>query len=118
MRRLEDRVALVTGGGTGIGRATAIRLSAEGAKVAVAGRRREPLEETVAAFEGPGIAVVADVANEADAARTVDETVAAFGRLDILVNNAGSIRRGQLLHETPVERWDELVSANLRSVFL
>lgn len=121
MTRLEGRRALVTGGGSGIGRATALRLAAEGAAVCVSGRRPDPLAETVAAIEAAGgraAAVVGDVAVEADAERMVDETVAAFGGIDVLVNNAGSIRRNVPLHETPNERWEQMLAANLTSVFL
>jgi NAD(P)-dependent dehydrogenase (short-subunit alcohol dehydrogenase family) len=110
------RVALVTGGGTGIGRATALRLAADGYAVAVSGRRPEPLEEVAGATEG--LAVPGDVAVEEDAERMVASTLERFGRLDVLVNNAGSIRRGLLLHEIPLEHWDEQVTTNLRGPFL
>ena len=121
MRRLEGKAALVTGGGSGIGRAIALRLAAEGADVAVSGRRAERLEETVAAITragGRAVAVTGDVSVENDAGRMVAETVGAFGAIDVLVNNAGSIRRGTLVHELPVDRWDEQIRVNLRSVFL
>jgi NAD(P)-dependent dehydrogenase (short-subunit alcohol dehydrogenase family) len=121
VKRFEGRAALVTGGGTGIGRATALRLAAEGASVAVSGRRPEPLAETVEAIESAGgraLAIPGDAAVDPDAERMVAEALAAFGRLDVLVNNAGAIRRNVLLHELPAERWDELVAVNLRSVFL
>jgi NAD(P)-dependent dehydrogenase (short-subunit alcohol dehydrogenase family) len=117
----EDRVALVTGGGSGIGRATALRLASDGAAVAVAGRRRGPLVETTALIEqsgGRGFAVTGDQGLEEDAGRIVAAAVAELGRLDILVNNAGEIRRGLLLHEVPVERWDGQIASNLRGVFL
>jgi NAD(P)-dependent dehydrogenase (short-subunit alcohol dehydrogenase family) len=119
--RLDGRVALVTGGGTGIGRATALRLAEEGASVAVSGRRADPLRETAAAIESAGgraLAVPGDVSLEADADGIVAATAERYGRLDVLVNNAGAIRRNVLLHELPTERWDEQIASNLRSVFL
>jgi NAD(P)-dependent dehydrogenase (short-subunit alcohol dehydrogenase family) len=110
-------VALVTGGGTGIGRATAIALSHAGYRVAVAGRRREPLEETVAEL-GNGLVLVGDHADEATAARFVAETASALGGLDVVVNNAGAIRRNLPVHEIPVERFDDQLRINLRGPFL
>ena len=121
VRRLEGKVALVTGGGSGIGRAVALRLAAEGGLVAVSGRRAEPLADAVDEVEragGRGLAVTGDVSREDDATRMVEETVSAFGRLDVLVNNAGSIRRGVLLHELSTERWEEQIRVNLTGVFL
>ncbi len=108
----------MTGGGSGIGRAVALRLAEEGAFVAVSGRRHEPLAETVALIGERAVAVPGDHAQEADAQRMVDETVARLGALHVLVNNAGAIRRNLLVHETPVQRWDELLAVNLRGVFL
>jgi NAD(P)-dependent dehydrogenase (short-subunit alcohol dehydrogenase family) len=121
VRRFRGQIALVTGGGTGIGRATALRLASEGAAVAVSGRRRDPLAETTAAIDaggGSALAIVGDASVEGDAERMVAETVAAFGGLDVLVNNAGEIRRNVLLHELTTERWDGQIASNLRSVFL
>ena len=114
---MSARTALVTGGGSGIGRATAVALARAGYRVAVAGRRREPLEETVALL-GEGIAIAGDHSVEPDAERMVAETVAAFGALDVLVNNAGAIRRNVLVHELDAALWDELVAVNLRGPFL
>jgi meso-butanediol dehydrogenase/(S,S)-butanediol dehydrogenase/diacetyl reductase len=94
-----SRVALVTGGGTGIGAAVARRLAADGYSVAVTGRRPEPIEEI--AKEIGGLAVVADVGVAADADRAVSETVARFGSLDALVLNAGINGVGSLLHLDP-----------------
>ncbi len=110
-------VALVTGGGSGIGRATAHALSRSGYRVAVAGRRREPLEETVAA-SGADLVLVGDHADEADAARLVSETVALLGGLDLLVNNAGAIRRNVPVHEIELDRFDDQLRINLRGPFL
>lgn len=89
MGRFEGKVALVTGGGTGIGRAIAEALVEEGARVAVSGRREAPLFELVAEREGSVLAVPGDVSRAADRRRVVEETVSAFGALDVLVNNAG-----------------------------
>lgn len=91
MGRFDGKTALVTGGGTGIGRAIAEALLDEGARVAVTGRRAAPLEEVARARgrEGRALAIVADLTRAADRRRIVDETVRAFGGLDVLVNNAG-----------------------------
>jgi NAD(P)-dependent dehydrogenase (short-subunit alcohol dehydrogenase family) len=85
---LEARVALVTGGGTGLGRAIALELARRGAKVAVLGRRREPLDETVALLEGPGFAIQCDVREPEAIAVAFDEAERALGPLTTLVNNA------------------------------
>jgi 3-oxoacyl-[acyl-carrier protein] reductase len=94
---LKDKVAVVTGGTQGIGRATALRLAAEGAKVVVTARGRERLDAVVAEIRAAGgtvHAVAADVALADDCARIVDETLRAFGGVDVLVNNAGTARIG------------------------
>lgn len=112
--RLEGKVALITGGGTGIGAAIARRFAAEGARVAVMGRRREPLERV--AGEVGGTAVVGDAASSDDARAAVEAAVARYGALDILVANAGG-EGGGALAETDDETWDAGLHANLRSCF-
>jgi len=115
------RVALVTGGGTGIGASTAAALAAEGVAVALSGRRSGPLEQTAAEIEcagGRALVLPADLSEVSDAERTVSETVAAFGALHVVVNNAGSIRRGLPVHEVPPDRFDEQIAANLRAPYL
>lgn len=93
MQTFTDRVVVITGGGAGIGRAAAREFAAQGARVIVTGRRPEPLQTLADSI--PNISViVADVANEHDAGRTISEVIARFGRLDVVVNNAGA---GQLL---------------------
>ncbi len=87
-RSLDSKIALVTGGGTGIGRATALHLAAAGAQVIITGRNRKPLEEVAAQHPAVGF-VVADVARPQDARSTIEEVRRRHGRLDILVNNAG-----------------------------
>jgi NAD(P)-dependent dehydrogenase (short-subunit alcohol dehydrogenase family) len=111
------RTVLVTGGGTGIGRESALAFGRAGYRVAVAGRRRSPLEDTVGQL-GDGLAVCGDHCEERDAERMVAETVQAFGRLDVLVNNAGAIRRDVPVHELSSRRWDDQVATNLRGPFL
>src|ERR687893_1980822 len=87
---LDGQVIVVTGGGSGLGRATAVELAACGAQVVVAGRRLEPLEETAALCEGGRCdAIVCDIREEEQVAALVDATLERHGRLDTLVNNAG-----------------------------
>ena len=116
-----DRVALVTGGGTGIGRATALALAADGLAVVLCGRRPEPLQAVAAEVEAAGgraLAVPADLSLADGAARAVRAAVEAYGALHAVVNNAGVIRRDIRLHEVDVELWDELIAINLRGPYL
>jgi meso-butanediol dehydrogenase / (S,S)-butanediol dehydrogenase / diacetyl reductase len=118
--RLVGKVALITGGGTGIGRAIALAFAREGAKVAVAGRRREKLEETLRDVEklgGEGLAIVCDVAKAKDGERAVKETAKAFGQLNVLVNNAG-VLHAATIEGTSEDQWDNLMTINLKGPFL
>ncbi len=123
---LQDKVALVTGGGSGIGRATAAAMAREGARVAVSDLSREGLEATVALINAQGgqsIAIPGDVADEAAVASMVARTVAAFGRLDCAFNNAGIAPRsagpaGQRIHELSQSSVAKMLSVNLMGVFL
>lgn len=120
MTRLVGKVALITGGGTGIGRAIALAFVREGAKVAVAGRRREKLEETLRDVEklgGEGLAIVCDVAKAKDGERAVKETAKAFGQLNVLVNNAG-VLHAATIEGTSEDQWDNLMTINLKGPFL
>ena len=120
MTRLVGKVALITGGGTGIGRAIALAFVREGAKVAVAGRRKEKLEETLREVEklgGRGLAIVCDVARAKDGERAVKETAKAFGQLNVLVNNAG-VLHAATIEGTSEDQWDNLMTINLKGPFL
>ena len=120
MRRLEGRVAIVTGGSDGIGRAIAGRLATEGARTVLVARRSEALDAAVTALRNAGadaVGVAADVADEEATARYVDEALTRFGRIDILVNNAGTIEIAPLV-ETSAESWDRIFAVNVRGMFL
>ncbi|WP_405737487.1 glucose 1-dehydrogenase [Streptomyces sp. NBC_00028] len=119
--RFTDKTALVTGAGSGIGRAIALALATEGAQVVVAGRRQEPLEETVRLIEeagGKALAVTADVTEAAGVQALVSAAVDHFGSLDVAVNNAGVFRGGQPLADLPETDWHEQLGINLTGVFL
>lgn len=116
---LSGKAALITGASSGIGRATALLLARAGASVAVASRRKNLNEETLAqvvAAGGKGISIVADVSNEADVARAVQETVKAFGRLDIAFNNAGIEGAICPLGEATADQVDAVLNINIKGV--
>jgi hypothetical protein len=113
---LARKVAIVTGGGTGIGRAICRSFAAAGAAVVVAGRRREPID-TVAAEVG-GLAVAADVAREADVAALVQACTARYGGLDVLVNNAGVPGPIANASELDADDLDEALAINVRGLLL
>jgi len=118
--RLAGKTALITGGGTGIGRACAVLFAREGAKVAVAGRRAEPLAAVAAELSGAGnqaFAVTCDVTKSAEVERAVQSVVARFGRLDVVVNNAGAVLAATA-EETSEADWDRLLGVNLKGTFL
>ena len=125
--RFSGRTALVTGAGSGIGRAIALAFAAEGANVVVAGRRREPLDETVALIEagagaqaggGKALAVTADASRAVDAQALVQAAVDRYGSLDVAVNNAGIFRGGQPLADLTEEDWRAQLDINVTGVFL
>ena len=124
--RVAGKVALITGGGSGIGAATALMLAAEGASVAVVdiiGERAEATAATIAGRGGAAIAVTADVSDEAQVQAAVEATVRAFGRLDVLHNNAALVDPemfpldGRVVDMT-VDVWDKVMAVNLRGPML
>ena len=119
-QRFTGKTVLITGGGSGIGRATALAFAREGAVVAVAGRRREPLGQTVRLIKdagGQASAVTADVSSPADAERLVAAVAERHGGLHIAFNNAGIIEAGPLA-DMDDAAWDRQVAVNLTGVFL
>ena len=119
---LKGKVALVTGASSGIGRAAAWALAANGARVAINFHRNEAGAEATRAkiVNGGGTAIVvqADVTRASDVESLVKRTVTAFGPIDILVNNAGSLIERLKILELTEERWDEVIDLNLKSAFL
>ena len=116
----EGKVALITGAGSGIGRAISRQLAADGAAIAVVDLRLEGAEETVALIEADGgraIALTADVRDRGEVQAAVDATVAQLGRLDLLVNNAGLVTM-TALDELTDEEWDLVVDVNLKGQFI
>jgi NAD(P)-dependent dehydrogenase (short-subunit alcohol dehydrogenase family) len=120
MERFKHKVALVTGGGSGIGASSARRLASEGASVVLAGRREEVGEAVAASIRdvgGQASFIRADVTDENDIARLVGTTVSDYGRLDVAFNNAGSTASAAPITEVGADAWRNELDANLTSVF-
>ncbi len=118
--RLKDKVAVVTGGGTGIGRAIALAFGREGAKVAVFGRREERLQVVVrelAHANASGLAVVCDLNKPGDSGRTIEQVEQHFGAIHILVNNAGALSVSTV-ESISEDEWDRVIDTNLKGPFL
>jgi NAD(P)-dependent dehydrogenase (short-subunit alcohol dehydrogenase family) len=118
--RLKDKVALITGGTSGIGEATALLFAAEGTEVAITGRNEQRGTTVVERIEqngGNAVFFRADVRVAGDCRRAVDETVRSFGRLDILFNNAG-VFYARTTIECSEREWDEQIDVNLKGTFL
>lgn len=120
MQRLSGKMAFITGGGTGIGKACALLFAREGAKVAVAGRRREPLDKVVQEIIAEGhdtLATECDVTRKASVDAALEAAAERFGGLNVIVNNAGTLHTGTA-EETSEEDWNRVITANLTGTFL
>jgi len=118
---LENKVVVITGAGTGIGKATSIAFAQRGAKVVLCGRRKPLLEETSARCEvvgGASLVAVADVSDRAAVKGLFEAAVARFGRVDVLFNNAGAGTRPAPIEDVPLEQWDSIVATNITGPFL
>jgi NAD(P)-dependent dehydrogenase (short-subunit alcohol dehydrogenase family) len=113
-----QKIALVTGAGSGVGRSAALALSREGYTVVLAGRRADKLEAVAKEANGTTLAVPTDVREPASILALFAKTKAAFGRLDLLFNNAGVSMRGMPLEDIPLERWQSVVATNLTGPFI
>jgi NAD(P)-dependent dehydrogenase (short-subunit alcohol dehydrogenase family) len=121
MKKLENKTALITGGGTGIGRAMALAFAGEGAKIAICGRRREPIDATVAELKALGaeaLGMSVDQAIEADCIRAIEETAGTLGGLDILVNNAASVGQVGPVADLEVSAWEDALRVNLTGLMV
>src|SRR3990172_2121329 len=117
--RLKGRTALITGGGEGIGKATALLFCKEGAKVGITGRVKEKLNAVVKEAEGSGeiIALQGDVSREEEVKKTVEDFIKRFKKIDILFNNAGILEPGTVT-TTTLESWDKIIDINAKGLFL
>ncbi|NLN06126.1 MAG: 3-oxoacyl-ACP reductase FabG [Firmicutes bacterium] len=118
--RLKDKVAIITGSARGLGKAMALKMAAEGAKVVVCDLNYDgciAVKEEIESAGGVALAVRCDVAKREEVVSMVQQTVDAFGQIDILVNNAGITRDAQIIKMTD-EQWDEVLNVNLKSMFI
>ena len=114
--RLKGKIGIVTGAGSGIGRACAIALASEGARVALVGRRRDRIEDVAHKIGDSAFAIPADVSNTSEVHRLIDDTVNYFGGLNFLLNNAGVLHTGNAEQITE-EQWDHSFIVNVRAVW-
>jgi NAD(P)-dependent dehydrogenase (short-subunit alcohol dehydrogenase family) len=115
--RLKNKIAIVTGAGSGIGRACALALVREGARVVLVGRRKELVENTAREGGAAAIGVAADVSKQAEIEQVIERTVNTFGGINVLLNNAGILHAGTAEQITEVQ-WDETFDINVRGVWL
>ena len=117
--KLKNKIALITGGGTGIGKATAFLFAKEGARVVITGRREQILQEAVDESKTENLEIEyvrSDISKEEDCKTAVEYMVGKFGRIDILFNNAGVLYRA-ITHETTTEQWINTFNVNVRGMY-
>lgn len=117
--KIADKTALITGGGTGIGKETALLFAREGANVIITGRREAKLKETQQEAQKKGLKIdyiASDVSNEGDCKASVDFAIGKYGRIDILFNNAGVLYPGTT-HETDTETWEKIFDTNVNGTY-
>jgi glucose 1-dehydrogenase len=115
--RFDNKVCIVTGGGSGIGRATCIRMAAEGGRVVIADRDKAAGDETVDMIRranGEALSIATDIGHPDQIAACVDEVIQKYGKIDVLVNNAAMMTFDPIL-ELTIEQWDMVMNVNLRS---
>ncbi|MGB2691513.1 MAG: SDR family oxidoreductase [Thermodesulfobacteriota bacterium] len=118
--KLENKIALITGGGTGVGKATALLFAKEGAKVIITGRREQVLKEAAGEIRAEGLNIEyleSDISIEKECKSAVDFMVNKFGKIDILFNNAGVLYK-EITHETTTEQWMNTFNINVRGMYL
>jgi NAD(P)-dependent dehydrogenase (short-subunit alcohol dehydrogenase family) len=118
---MKNKVALITGGSSGIGRATAEAFAEKGAKVVVAARRKEELDSLVASIEAKGgkaSAIITDVSDAKSVEQMVAHTLKVFGRLDFAINNAGIEGKLSMITDLEEDDWDQVIDINLKGVYL
>ncbi|RWR04384.1 SDR family oxidoreductase [Siminovitchia fortis] len=121
MGLLANQIALVTSAGTGLGRATAIQLAAEGANVILTGRRKEKLQEVAQIIEqagGQSIVFPVDVTNSEEVFRLREQLISQVGRVDVLINNVGGTGDYNTVHDMTISSWDHTIRLNLYSAFI
>ena len=119
--KLEDKVALITGAGRGIGKAVALDYARAGAKLAICARTASEIEETAGEIKAAGaecFALECDVSQEEPVRKLIDEVEKSFGRIDVLINNAGVMTRPTPITELEIRKWDYTIAVNLRGPFL
>jgi NADP-dependent 3-hydroxy acid dehydrogenase YdfG len=117
MGKLTGKVAVITGGGSGVGKATAAAYLTEGASVVIAGRDQAKLDAAAAELGGQILAVPCDVADAAQCKSLIETATNRFGKVDILFNNAGANLKARTIRELTPEAWDKLIRANLDGTF-